>query len=120
MSTRLVKLKSKKQISALFMNGKNISCYPFRITFLIEEGDPKCFFLTVVPKRNFKKAVDRNRIRRQLKSVIENTTFSIKSQNKTVFFSVGYIGTEKPSHSYILKGLKETFRIFNEKLARNE
>lgn len=38
--------------------------FPFNVQWMIVEGDVPCRVMIVVPKRKFKHAVDRNRIRR--------------------------------------------------------
>lgn len=60
------RLKSKKQIDALFLNGKAFFVYPFKVKYLFTASgeNPQLKFGISVPKRNFKKAVDRNRIKR--------------------------------------------------------
>jgi len=64
------RLKSRKQIEQLFDKGKNIVITPFRVYFLIDEmlnAQRSMFnvqFGVGVSARNFKKAVDRNRIKR--------------------------------------------------------
>jgi len=63
------KLKHKKLIETLFKEGKSITLFPLRIVFLQKDHD-KDKPLQVgfsVPKRLIKKAVDRNRIKRQLR-----------------------------------------------------
>ncbi len=64
------KLKSKKLIDRLFARGKGISANPVRLVYLVEESDrqnPLALF--TVSKKNFKKAVDRNRIKRQMREI---------------------------------------------------
>jgi ribonuclease P protein component len=64
------KLCSHTTIKAVFEEGKTIKQYPLRsIALTLEPDSTKAAFQMVisVPKRNFKKAHDRNRIRRQLK-----------------------------------------------------
>ncbi len=62
------KLKSKKQIERLFIEGKVIKEFPIRMKFLkIEDNDFPIKVAFSVPKRNFKLAVHRNRIKRMLR-----------------------------------------------------
>ena len=64
------KLCSHTIIKAVFEEGKTIKQYPLRsIAMTLDPDSTKAAFQLVisVPKRNFKKAHDRNRIRRQLK-----------------------------------------------------
>ena len=64
------KLKSRKLIEQLFVEGESLKVYPLRIRFL-KVGEtkiaPKIAFS--VPKRNFKRAVDRIRIKRLMREV---------------------------------------------------
>jgi len=60
------RLKSRKQIEALFRSGKSFSVFPIRVFYHWEgTGLPKVG--VGAPKRHFKKAVDRNRIKRLLR-----------------------------------------------------
>ncbi|MFK5889566.1 MAG: ribonuclease P protein component [Flavobacteriaceae bacterium] len=65
------KLKHKKLIEILFSEGKSISIFPLRIVFLENDHDGNKLLQVgfSVPKRLIKKAVDRNRIKRQLREV---------------------------------------------------
>ncbi len=60
------RLKSKKQIDALFLSGKAFFVYPYKVKYIFTANNenPQLKFGISVPKRNFKKAVDRNRIKR--------------------------------------------------------
>lgn len=59
------RLKSRKQIERLFNTGKKFTVSPFRVHYsLSEEGQTLLQFGVGVSNRNFKKAVDRNRIKR--------------------------------------------------------
>ena len=64
------RLKSRKQIENLFDKGKSFVVTPFRVYFimntelLIHKGERELKFGTGVSAKNFKKAVDRNRIKR--------------------------------------------------------
>lgn len=59
------KLKSRTRIERVFKAGKNFSVFPFRVYFLFDEGvDPGVQAGFGASSRNFKKAVDRNRIKR--------------------------------------------------------
>lgn len=69
MSTKLpkkVKLKSEKQITFLFKEGKSFTSYPLRFHYISNDNlNSKVLFSA--PKRLFKKAVDRNRAKRILR-----------------------------------------------------
>lgn len=63
------RLKSRKLIEQLFSEGKNFVVSPFRIHYLIknEVADNPLLFGVGVSGKNFKRAVDRNRIKRLIK-----------------------------------------------------
>lgn len=64
------KLKSRKQIEKLFEEGESLKAYPLRIRFLKIDDEKKPLQVAFsVPKRNFKRAVDRIRIKRVLREV---------------------------------------------------
>ncbi len=59
------RLKSRKQIDELFAKGQKFSSTFFRVHFLFDENaGPALQFGTGVSTKNFKRAVDRNRIKR--------------------------------------------------------
>lgn len=63
------RLKSRKRIELLFSEGKSFSVFPYRVQYSLEQlkGMPETPLLQMgvsVGTRNFKRAVDRNRIKR--------------------------------------------------------
>ena len=63
---------SKKLIEQLFNGGtaRSMSSFPLRVVFTTIErqpGQPQASIIVSVPKRHFKHAVDRNRVKRQLR-----------------------------------------------------
>ena len=63
------RLKSKKLIEKLYAEGKSIKVFPFRMVFLQVQHTSDFPFQVgfSVPKRNFKLAVSRNRIKRLMR-----------------------------------------------------
>ena len=58
------RLKSRKLIERLFREGQRFSLFPYRIHYLVDPGVPPLQAGFGASTRNFKKAVDRNRIKR--------------------------------------------------------
>lgn len=72
------RLSSVKDIETLFKKGKSLFVFPLKVVFISKKIDdtteenqqkviPPARLLISVSKRNFKKAVDRNRIKRQIR-----------------------------------------------------
>lgn len=61
------RLCSVKEIDNLLKRGKNLFAEPFRVTFVKIDGKGQDKILISVPKRNFKRAVDRNLLKRRIR-----------------------------------------------------
>ncbi len=62
------KLKSKNQIDLLFATGKSVKHYPLTMVYLPLDNSYDCHQAGFsVGKKRFKKAVDRNRVKRMIK-----------------------------------------------------
>lgn len=77
---------SKKLINELFTgNGRSMTAFPLRVVFMkrtIIDDQPRAAMLVSVPKRYFKHAVDRNRVKRQVREAFRHNK-SIIIQNLT-------------------------------------
>ncbi len=63
-------LKSRISISELFKKGKRAKSYPVQVIWMkLPEDSQESKVMFSVPKRYFKLAVDRNRIKRQLREI---------------------------------------------------
>ena len=60
------KLTGKKKIEELFKNGSSIFLHPFLSKYHLREQDVNRLLITV-PKKKFKRAVDRNLIKRRIR-----------------------------------------------------
>ena len=93
------KLKQKKEISLLFEKGKWRNCDNLRIIFLKENLSGNLQFGVSVSKRFYKKAVDRNRIKRLLREAFRLNKTEFKNafgENSSAMLF--YISPTKPSH----------------------
>ncbi|MBX9852034.1 MAG: ribonuclease P protein component [Cytophagaceae bacterium] len=95
------RLTSKKVIEELFEKGSSSYLYPFRILYkgeILAESQTFPQVLFSVPKRNFKKAVDRNRIRRQMREayrINKQRVFSGQKLKIPEFLAILYTSKEK-------------------------
>lgn len=97
------KLKSEKQIQAIFEKGSSISAYPLKLVYLGSSNEgAKIKAAVSVPKRSFKSAVHRNRIKRLLREgyrLHKHLIFN-KIEGRYAFMFL-YLGKEIPSYSEI-------------------
>jgi len=115
------KLCSKKVIESLFESGKSLSGFPLRFVWEFHKLESPVQVVFIVSKKNFRLAVDRNRIRRQLREAYRHHKHGLYewciSENKQVALMVVYNGKKRPAYSeieskiiVILRRLEETLR----------
>jgi len=85
------RLSQKKLIQELFDKGSSFYLYPFKVLFLRNER-PVNQVMASVPKSIFKRAVDRNTIKRRIR---EGYRLNKPKLGSDKFFSIAYIYTAK-------------------------
>jgi len=97
------KLKSRKQIEELFLNGKNFAAFPLRITYQFIPSEESSLQVGVTAgKKYFKKAVDRNRLKRLVREAYrlqKNDLAEILKQKK-LKGSLFFVYTDKTISSF--------------------
>ena len=100
------KLISKKLINYLFEKGKVIHHHPFKVLFDMVNNDVCTCHAQIgisVSKKNFKRAVDRNRIKRKIREVyrLNKQLFyeELENSNQEVVFFVIYTATAEEDYS---------------------
>ena len=95
------RLKSRKLIERLFVEGKSVHEFPLQIKYLsVDEVGPKNIQAGFsVPKRNFKRAVHRNRIKRQMRECyrLEKPSLLFDVENSYVLMIL-YLGKTEPKY----------------------
>jgi ribonuclease P protein component len=114
------KLKSQKRIEQLFSEGKSISAYPLRMVYLKSDFNGNTTFKTgvTVSKRNFKKAVDRNRIKRLLREAYRlNKGMYFNNISSCYTLMISYIGKKGTDSESIDKKMKQLLETFSKKIS---
>jgi ribonuclease P protein component len=117
------RLKSRKDIETLFQSGKAFLIYPFRVLFLLEQSKESVqplAFMVSVPKRNFKKASARNRIRRQIKEAYRlqknPLKLALSEQGRHLQCAFLYQGKEAISYSDMQAAMLQCLTKLEKKL----
>jgi ribonuclease P protein component len=98
------KLKSRKDIKALFEEGKIVTKYPVKLLWLpLSQQDTRAGF--AVAKRNFKSAVTRNKIKRLMREAYRLQKQEIQGRQKTFTLLFLYIGKDVASFKAIDKAV---------------
>lgn len=113
------KLKSRKLIDQLFAQGKSVSNYPIKLIYLNTElpENVKIQAGVAVPKKNFKSAVKRNRIKRLLREAYRLNKHTVFNNSEATFaFLFLYLGKEMPRYPEIEKAMTGVLAQFSEKV----
>jgi len=127
------RLKSRKQIELLFSSGKKFTLNPYRIFFLhipktsSDKSQGHLNFGTAVSARNFKKAVDRNRIKRLTREAwrLQKNELKEKLTRAGLQMNVFFIYTDKVLPDFLVikekigQALKKLSDKTNENLSEN-
>lgn len=109
------RLKSKKLIEKLYVERNSVKAYPLRMIFLQTDHTSKypAQVGVSVPKRNFKLAVDRNRIKRLMRE-------SYRLQKEIVYnnieqpyvFMISYLGKEECTYEEMFLKMEKLLTRF--------
>ncbi len=89
------RLHKKKIIKELFEKGSSFYLFPFKVIYTPAPADvTNTQILISVPKRSFKKAVDRNKIKRRIREAYRLNKQSLKISDNIL---IAYLYTAKES-----------------------
>lgn len=116
------RLKSRKAIDTLFKQGQSFSNYPFRVLWQNKNDDEGLKVGFSASTKNFKKAVDRNRIKRLMREAYRlqknDLQTQLLSQQKSLHLFIIFTGKELPDYDVIFEKtgnvLKRIVKLVNE------
>ncbi len=117
------KLKSRKVVEELFARGKSLNVFPIRIfyKFLPLPADEKTVLQVgvSVSKRNFKRAVDRNRIKRLLRETYRlqkrELIEVLKVQRRIGYVFFIYTDKQMPQYPIVFDTMSKCLEVLKRK-----
>ncbi|MFN8249083.1 MAG: ribonuclease P protein component [Ferruginibacter sp.] len=101
------RLKSRKQIDELFAKGNSFSNYPFKVIWLPQNKQAALQAAFSVSSRHFKKATDRNRIKRLMRESYRLQKNKLETHlaetGKQLSVFILYVGKEMPAYDLVFE-----------------
>ena len=118
------KLCSRRLIDQLYAEGHRLMAFPFSVQWMqalpqpLSEGTGRCQVMIVAPKRRFKHAVDRNRVRRLTRECyrLRKPAFYafLEEHGVSIVFSRVYIHNEIMSYEQLGKKMDKLIASLEE------
>ena len=111
------KLKSKKLIDTLFVEGNSVKAFPLRMVFI--ETPLPYPEITIqagvsVSKRNHKLAVTRNRVKRLMREAYRNHKHIIDTKGTTFAVLIIYTGRDVSTYQEMERSMVKLLKRFND------
>ena len=119
-------LKSRKGIEDLFANGAAFSVFPLRVIYKLVPAQPRIHVQAgfTASKKHFKKAVDRNRIKRLLREAYrlqkEVLLDEVKTKESTLLVFFIYTDRTLASFDTVMKAMERSLELLRKKLEVHE
>lgn len=109
------KLKSKIVISKLFEEGRSMKSFPIKLVYLpLTNNSQEHQAAFSVPKRSFKLAVDRNRLKRLMREAYRKHKSILAEDEKRYALMFIYLGRKKFSLPELEKSIQKILTKFRE------
>jgi ribonuclease P protein component len=113
------RLKSKKLIEKLYSEGESVKTFPLRMVFVqtAHTSEFPCQVGVSVAKRNYKLAVDRNRLKRLMRETYRlQKEIVYDNLEEPYVFMISYIGREEIKFEDLYLKMEKLLTLFVEKV----
>ena len=120
---KIERLTSQKTIEGLFLHGKSVTVFPLKLLYLqtTHWDGSKIKIAMSVSKRNFKKAVDRNRIKRLIREAYRlNKAEYFNNIPASYALMILYIGKDTADFETVNSKTKLLLSAFLEKISKDK
>lgn len=112
----------------MFTEGNSFSVYPLRVVYIenisLKEKGVNVSIMANVPKRKFKRAVKRNRLKRLIKESFRLNKFDfiekVASQSEYISIAFLYLSREEKSFFEINAAMKQALEMLSSKIPIRE
>jgi ribonuclease P protein component len=109
------RLKSRKLIERIYQEGNSVKAFPLRMMFLQTKHTSNfpCQVGVSVPKRNFKLAVSRNRIKRLMRETYRlQKEIVYTNLEEPYVFMISYLGREEWKYEDLHQKMEKLLTLF--------
>lgn len=120
--TKEERLSWKRYIDLLFEKGQSFVAFPLRVIYLaVEPGMPApASMLVSVSKKKFKRAVKRNKVKRQVREAYRlqkpDLINLLEEKEKNLLVAFLYLDNEIHPHTKMEKAMRKTITLLKEKI----
>lgn len=107
---RLRRLKSRTTIDALFLSGKTVHTQRLTVRYILQDKPDTIHVGVSVAKRNFNRAVDRNRIKRQLRVAVKAAEKQLTHHGSYMLL---YTGRNLPKTDQLISECNSLFALID-------
>lgn len=112
--SRNERLKGTKAVQQVFAGGESFTCYPLRVLY-IRDAESRTQVLFSVPKKRFRHAVDRNRLKRLMREAYRLNKHVLPQKTEGLHVAFVAITDVLPSFDLVQKKMREALLLLAEK-----
>lgn len=109
-------LTKKEHFDGLHAEGRGVKVFPFSLRYMeaeLEDGIQRKVAI-VAPKRGLKKAVERNKVKRQMRELYRLNKDKIFDSGATEIWSIRYLGNRPNDYAFLEAGYLKLLEAYAE------